>query len=270
MDTPFLEVRGIDVTYNGVARALKGVSLQVQQGQIAVLLGGNGAGKTTVLRAISNLLAVERGTVSAGSVYLRGDRIDGLDACTMVRRGLVQVMEGRHCFPNLTLHENLLAGAYRVDASTIQASIAKVYRYFPRLYERRHSKAAVTSGGEQQMCAIGRALMTNASLVLLDEPSMGLAPKVVAEVFEIVQQLNREEGVTFLIAEQNATSALRNSHVAFVIEDGRVALHGCSDVLADDPRIQQAYLGGLADAQFDFRSEALRRGTKSLQRSSAQ
>ena len=194
METPqiILDVNGIEVIYNHVILVLKGVSLQVREGDIVALLGGNGAGKTTTLRAVSNLLKGERGEVTKGSIELRGERIENRSPSELVRRGVVQVMEGRHCFAHLTIEENLLAGAYtRSDRGEIAANLEKVYTYFPRLRTRRTSQAAYTSGGEQQMCAIGRALMSNPRMVLLDEPSMGLAPQIVEEVFEIVRDLNQ-------------------------------------------------------------------------------
>ncbi|MEO6624336.1 MAG: ABC transporter ATP-binding protein, partial [Burkholderiaceae bacterium] len=205
-----LNVNGIEVIYNHVILVLKGVSLNVPDGTIAAVLGGNGAGKTTTLRAISNLLKAERGAVTKGSIELRGERIENLTPSDLVNRGVVQVMEGRHCFAHLTIEENLLTGGYtRRDKAEIARNLEKVYAYFPRLKMRRTSQAAYTSGGEQQMCAIGRALMANPTMVLLDEPSMGLAPQLVEEVFEIVRDLNTREKVTFLLAEQNTNMALR-------------------------------------------------------------
>ena len=261
-----LRVADVSVTYNGAARALRGLTLDVNAGEIAVLLGGNGAGKTTTLRAVSNLLAMERGAITTGTIHLNDERIDGLNPSHMIDRGVVQVMEGRHCFPHLTIHENLLAGSLRNSNPETEMLLNRVYRYFPRLRERSGSAAALTSGGEQQMCAIARALMTDPSFVLLDEPSMGLAPKVVAEVFEIVRRLNTEEGVTFLIAEQSAAVALESAHVAFVIEDGRVVLQGRAEALINDSRVQQAYLGGAAagTARPNFREMATHRGVRPL------
>ncbi len=237
------------------------MDLQVAEGQIAVLLGGNGAGKTTMLRAISNLLAIEGGALSRGSIEFNGERVDGLRADRMVARGLVHVMEGRHCFAHLTVHENLLAGAHtRADRGEVDATLERIYGYFPRLRECRSSRAALVSGGEQQMCAIGRGLMARPSFVLLDEPSMGLAPRVVAEVFDIVSRLNQQEGMTFLIAEQNAAVALKHAHACFVVEDGRVILQGSGDEFAADPRIQQAYLGGRSGNGFNYLEAARARG----------
>ena len=222
-----LNVNGIEVIYNHVILVLKGVSLQVPQGKIVALLGGNGAGKTTTLRAVSNLLQGERGAVTKGSIELRGERIENLTPADLVQRGVVQVMEGRHCFAHLTIEENLLTGSYtRKDKGEIAANLEKVYNYFPRLKMRRTSQAAYTSGGEQQMCAIGRALMTQPSMVLLDEPSMGLAPQIVEEVFNIVRDLNTKEKVTFLLAEQNTNMALRYSDYGYIMESGRIVMAG--------------------------------------------
>ncbi len=223
---------------------LKGVSLQVAEGRIAALLGGNGAGKTTTLRSISRLLEGERGEVTKGSIELRGQRIDHLSTSDLVRRGVVQVMEGRHCFGHLTIEENLLTGAYtRRGKAEIAASLEKVYGYFPRIRTRRHSLAAYTSGGEQQMCAIGRALMASPSVVLLDEPSMGLAPQIVEEVFEIVKALNQKERVTFLIAEQNTNVALRYADYGYILESGRVVMDGKAEDLRNNEDVKEFYLG---------------------------
>jgi branched-chain amino acid transport system ATP-binding protein len=239
-----LNVNGIEVIYNHVILVLKGVSLQVQKGQIAAILGGNGAGKTTTLRAISNLLKGERGEVTKGSIELRGERIENLTPSDLVKRGVVQVMEGRHCFAHLTIEENLLTGAYtRTDKAEIAANLEKVYNYFPRLKTRRSSLAAYTSGGEQQMCAIGRAIMASPSVVLLDEPSMGLAPQIVEEVFEIVKDLNTKEGVTFLIAEQNTNMALKYSDYGYIMESGRIVMDGVAADLRNNEDVKEFYLG---------------------------
>jgi branched-chain amino acid transport system ATP-binding protein len=239
-----LNVNGIEVIYNHVILVLKGVSLSVAEGRIAAVLGGNGAGKTTTLRAISNLLKAERGAVTKGSIELRGDRIENLTPADLVQRGVVQVMEGRHCFAHLTIEENLLTGAYtRRDKGEAAANLEKVYAYFPRLKTRRASQAAYTSGGEQQMCAIGRALMTNPSVMLLDEPSMGLAPQIVEEVFEIVKDLNRKEKVTFLLAEQNTHMALRYADHGYIMESGRIVMDGPASTLADNEDVKEFYLG---------------------------
>ncbi|MEO7243662.1 MAG: ABC transporter ATP-binding protein [Rubrivivax sp.] len=245
MSNILLNVNGIEVIYNHVILVLKGVSLQVPEGGVVALLGGNGAGKTTTLRAVSNLLAGERGEVTKGSIELRGERIEKLTTSDMVNRGVVQVMEGRHCFAHLTLEENLLTGAYtRKDGkAAVAATLDKVYTYFPRLKERRGSQAAYTSGGEQQMCAIGRALMANPKMVLLDEPSMGLAPQLVEEVFEIVKDLNQKEHVTFLLAEQNTNLALRYSDYGYILENGRIMMDGEAKALRENEDVKEFYLG---------------------------
>jgi branched-chain amino acid transport system ATP-binding protein len=242
---PLLSVNGIEVIYNHVILVLKGVSLTVPEGGIVALLGGNGAGKTTTLRAVSNLLAGERGAVTKGTIELHGQRIEALSPADMVRRGLIQVMEGRHCFAHLTIEENLLTGAYtRTDGrAAIVQTLEKVYAYFPRLRARRSSQAAYTSGGEQQMCAIGRALMANPAMVLLDEPSMGLAPQIVEEVFAIVKDLNEKERVTFLLAEQNTGMALRFAHYGYILENGRVVMDGEAAHLRENEDVKEFYLG---------------------------
>src|SRR3989339_104236 len=239
-----LNVNGIEVIYNHVILVLKGVSLNVPDGKIVAILGGNGAGKTTTLRAVSNLLRGERGEVTKGSIELRGERIENLSPADLVQRGVVQVMEGRHCFAHLTIEENLLTGSYtRRDKGEIAANLDKVYTYFPRLKTRRSSQAAYTSGGEQQMCAIGRALMANPSMVLLDEPSMGLAPQIVQEVFEIVKDLNTKEKVTFLLAEQNTNMALKYADYGYIMESGRVVMDGIASDLANNEDVKEFYLG---------------------------
>ena len=249
-----LSVNGIEVIYNHVILVLKGVSLQVPEGGIVALLGGNGAGKTTTLRAVSNLLKGERGAVTKGSIDLRGERIENLSTSDLVRRGVVQVMEGRHCFAHLTLEENLLTGAYtRNDKAEVARNLEKVYSYFPRLKTRRTSQAAYTSGGEQQMCAIGRALMANPSLVLLDEPSMGLAPQIVEEVFEIVKDLNQREKVTFLLAEQNTHMALKYADSGYIMESGRVVMEGLAKDLASNEDVKEFYLGMGGGARKSFK-----------------
>jgi len=239
-----LNVNGIEVIYNHVILVLKGVSLQVQEGRIAAILGGNGAGKTTTLRAISNLLKAERGEVTKGSIELRGERIENQTPADLVKKGVVQVMEGRHCFAHLTIEENLLTGSYtRTDKGEIEANLEKVYSYFPRLKDRRTSQAAYTSGGEQQMCAIGRALMANPSVILLDEPSMGLAPQIVEEVFEIVKDLNQREKVTVLLAEQNTNMALQYADYGYIMESGRVVMDGAAAELRSNEDVKEFYLG---------------------------
>jgi branched-chain amino acid transport system ATP-binding protein len=242
---PLLEVNGIEVIYNHVILVLKGVSLTVPEGGIVALLGGNGAGKTTTLRAVSNLLAGERGAVTKGTIELRGERIEALTPSALVQRGLIQVMEGRHCFAHLSIEDNLLTGAYtRTDGkAAVQQTLEKVYAYFPRLKTRRASQAAYTSGGEQQMCAIGRALMANPTMVLLDEPSMGLAPQIVEEVFAIVKDLNEKERVTFLLAEQNTNMALRFADYGYILENGRIVMDGEAKSLRENEDVKEFYLG---------------------------
>jgi branched-chain amino acid transport system ATP-binding protein len=244
MSNIILNVNGIEVIYNHVILVLKGVSLQVPEGGIVALLGGNGAGKTTTLRAVSNLLAGERGEVTKGSIELRGERIEKMSTSAMVDRGVIQVMEGRHCFAHLTIEENLLTGAYtRQDGKgAVAQTLDKVYNYFPRLKTRRSSQAAYTSGGEQQMCAIGRALMANPKVVLL-EPSMGLAPQIVEEVFEIVKDLNTKERTTFLLAEQNTNMALRYADYGYILENGRVVMDGEAKSLRENEDVKEFYLG---------------------------
>jgi len=249
-----LNVNGIEVIYNHVILVLKGVSLTVPEGGIVAILGGNGAGKTTTLRAVSNLLKGERGEVTKGSIEYLGERIENLSPSELVQRGVVQVMEGRHCFAHLTIEENLLTGAYtRKDKGEIAANLDKVYTYFPRLKTRRTSQAAYTSGGEQQMCAIGRALMTNPSLVLLDEPSMGLAPQLVEEVFNIVRDLNTKEKVTFLLAEQNTNMALKYADYGYIMESGRVVMDGKAQELASNEDVKEFYLGVGGSERKSFR-----------------
>jgi branched-chain amino acid transport system ATP-binding protein len=239
-----LRVNSIEVIYNHVILVLKGVSFSVPEGGVVALLGGNGAGKTTTLRAVSNLLRGERGEVTKGTIELRDERIEALTPAQLVKRGVIQVMEGRHCFAHLSIEENLLTGSYtRSNKGEIAANLDKVYNYFPRLKTRRASQAAYTSGGEQQMCAIGRALMANPSVVLLDEPSMGLAPQIVEEVFEIVKDLNQKEKVTFLIAEQNTNMALRYAHYGYIMESGRIVMDGAAEDLRNNEDVKEFYLG---------------------------
>ena len=252
---PALRVNNIEVLYDHVILVLKGVSLEVRKGAIVALLGANGAGKTTTLKAISNLLRAERGDVTKGSIELNGERVDGLTANQLVRRGVIQVMEGRHCFEHLTIEENLLTGAYtRGDgAAAVQADLDKVYGYFPRLKERSRAQAGYTSGGEQQMCALGRALMSRPSVILLDEPSMGLAPQLVEEIFEIVKRLNDDEGVTFLLAEQNTNVALKYADYGYILENGRVVLDGDAEALRDNEDVKDFYLGLSASGRKSYR-----------------
>ena len=250
-----LEVNNIEVIYNHVILVLKGVSLKVAEGGITALLGGNGAGKTTTLKAVSNLLHSERGEVTKGSINYRGDAVAGLDPADMVKRGVIQVMEGRHCFEHLTVEENLMTGAYtRGDGrGAVAADLEKVYTYFPRLKERRSSQAGYTSGGEQQMCAIGRALMSRPETILLDEPSMGLAPQLVEEIFGIVKDLNEKEGVSFLLAEQNTNVALRFAHYGYILESGRVVMDGPAAELRENPDVKEFYLGVSEEGRKSFR-----------------
>ena len=240
-----LATHGIDVVYDHVIQVLHGVTLSVPEGAIVALLGANGAGKSTTLKACSSLLRAERGEVSRGSIIYDGQRIDRLSADALVRRGLVQVMEGRRCFEHLTVEENLLTGAHtrRGPRHEIAADLERVYAMFPRLGQRRHAQAGYVSGGEQQMTALGRALMARPRLILLDEPSMGLAPMLVEEIFETVARLNREHGVTFLLAEQNAAMALAHADYGYVLENGRVALEGPAGTLRENADIKAFYLG---------------------------
>ncbi len=251
----FLSVNNIEVIYNHVILVLKGVSFSVPEGSIVALLGGNGAGKTTTQRAVSNLLHGERGEVTKGSIELKGERVESLTPADLVQRGVVQVMEGRHCFGHLTIEENLLTGAYtRTDGkAAVQESLEKVYNFFPRLKTRRTSQAAYTSGGEQQMCAIGRALMANPKMVLLDEPSMGLAPQIVEEVFSIVKELNEKEKVTFVLAEQNTSIALRYADFGYILENGRVVMEGSAADLRDNEDVKEFYLGLSSSGRKSFR-----------------
>jgi len=254
MSASILSVKNIEVIYDHVILVLKGVSLDVPAGGIVALVGANGAGKTTTIKSISNLLGTERGEVTKGSIEFRGRRIDRLTPAELVRRGVVQVMEGRHCFEHLTVEENLLTGAYtRRGRAAIARDLERVYAYFPRLKERRRSQAGYTSGGEQQMMAVGRALMAKPSVILLDEPSMGLAPQLVQEIFDIVAQLNRREGVTFLLAEQNTTMALRYATYGYILENGRVVMDGDAKALAENEDVKEFYLGVSGDNRRSFR-----------------
>ncbi|AXT27776.1 ABC transporter ATP-binding protein [Ruegeria sp. AD91A] len=250
-----LEVNNIEVIYNHVILVLKGVSLTVPKGGITALLGGNGAGKTTTLKAVSNLLHSERGEVTKGSIKYRGQSVHESDPAVLVEKGVIQVMEGRHCFEHLTVEENLLTGAYtRKDGSAaIQQDLELVYNYFPRLKERRRSQAGYTSGGEQQMVAMGRALMSRPETILLDEPSMGLAPQLVEEIFGIVKDLNEKEGVSFLLAEQNTNVALRFAHYGYILESGRVVMDGPAAELRENPDVKEFYLGMSDEGRKSFR-----------------
>ncbi|TCL00007.1 amino acid/amide ABC transporter ATP-binding protein 2 (HAAT family) [Shimia isoporae] len=247
-----LEVNNIEVIYNHVILVLKGVSLSVPKGGITALLGGNGAGKTTTLKAISNLLHSERGEVTKGTITYRNEPVADLDPAALVKKGVIQVMEGRHCFEHLTVEENLLTGAY-TRGGDIAADLEMVYTYFPRLKERRKSQAGYTSGGEQQMVAIGRALMSKPECILLDEPSMGLAPQLVEEIFGIVKDLNEKEGATFLLAEQNTNVALRFAHYGYILESGRVVMDGPAAELRENPDVKEFYLGMSEEGRKSFR-----------------
>ena len=253
---PLLQVNNIEVIYNHVILVLKGVSLSVPRGGIVALLGANGAGKTTTLKAISNLLHAERGEVTKGNIQFEGERVESLSPNELVRRGCIQVMEGRHCFGHLTVEENLLTGAFtrREGGAAIKDDLELVYSYFPRLKERRSSQAGYTSGGEQQMTAIGRAQMSKPKMILLDEPSMGLAPQLVEEIFEIVKQLNEEQGVSILLAEQNTNIALRYAQHGYILESGRVVLDGEGKALRENEDVKEFYLGVGGEGRRSFRN----------------
>ena len=250
-----LTVNNIEVIYNHVVLVLKGVSLVVPRGGVVALLGANGAGKTTTLKAISNLIRAERGEVTKGSIEFSGERVDRLRPDDLVRRGCIQVMEGRHCFGHLSIEENLLTGAFtrRDGRRAITDALEEVYAFFPRLRERRQSLAGYTSGGEQQMCAIGRAMMSKPKMILLDEPSMGLAPQVVEEIFEIVRNLNSKSGVSFLLAEQNTNIALRYANYGYILENGRIVLDGEAQALRENQDVKEFYLGVSGGDRKSFR-----------------
>jgi len=252
---PMLSVNNIEVIYDHVILVLKGVSLEVPEQGIVALLGANGAGKTTTLKAVSNLLRAERGDITKGSIEFQGERIDSLTSAQLVQQGVIQVMEGRHCFEHLTVEENLLTGAYtrRDGNAAIQNDLELVYSYFPRLKNRSRAQAGYTSGGEQQMVAIGRALMSRPKMILLDEPSMGLAPQLVEEIFENVERLNKEEGVTFLLAEQNTNIALRYADHGYILENGRVVLDGSAAELRENTDVKEFYLGISEGQRVNFR-----------------
>jgi branched-chain amino acid transport system ATP-binding protein len=255
MNKNLLSVSNIEVIYDHVILVLKGVSLNVEEGRIVALLGANGAGKSTTLKAISSLLRAERGDVTKGSVEFDGERVDQLSPSDLVKRGVVQVMEGRHCFAHLTVEENLLTGAFTRKASRaeIAADLDRVYSFFPRLRQRRTSQAGYTSGGEQQMTAVGRALMARPRMILLDEPSMGLAPQVVEEIFEIVKSLNEKEKVSFLLAEQNTHVALRFADYGYILENGRVVMNGPAQELGQNEDVKEFYLGISSGERKNFR-----------------
>ena len=250
-----LSVNNIEVIYDRVILVLKGVSLEVPEGGIVALLGANGAGKTTTIKAVSNLLRAERGDVTKGTIVFQDRRVDRLNPSLLVKMGVVQVMEGRHCFEHLTVEENLLTGAYlrRDGGAAIRQSLEKVYHYFPRLKERRTSQAGYISGGEQQMTAIGRALMAHPSMMLLDEPSMGLAPQLVEEIFEIVAELNKKERVSILLAEQNTMAALKYADYGYILENGRVVMDGDAASLRENEDVKEFYLGFSAEGRKSFR-----------------
>jgi branched-chain amino acid transport system ATP-binding protein len=250
-----LTVNNIEVIYDHVILVLKGVSLDVPRGGIVALLGANGAGKSTTLKAISNLLRAERGDVTKGSIEFDGERVDRMTPNDLVRRGVIQVMEGRHIFEHLTVEENLLTGAYtrRDGRAEIQKDLDMVYGYFPLLKERRRAQAGYTSGGEQQMCALGRALMSRPRMILLDEPSMGLAPQLVESIFETVKRLNEEEGVSFLLAEQNTNMALKYAKYGYILENGRVVLDGEASALGQNEDVKEFYLGLSASGRKSYR-----------------
>ena len=248
-----LEVRGLEASY-GDLTVLRGIDFDIADGGVTTLLGANGAGKTTTLKAISGLLKSERGEVTKGRILYRGADVAAQDPAEGVKRGLIQVMEGRHCFEHLTVEENLLTGAYtRSNSADVKRDLEMVYEYFPRLKERRTSQAGYTSGGEQQMCAIGRALMSRPETVLLDEPSMGLAPQLVEQIFEIVRSVNEQEGVTFLLAEQNTNVALRYAHYGYILENGRVVMDGEAKALRENQDVKEFYLGMSDQGRKSFR-----------------
>ena len=251
----YLSVNNVEVIYDHVILVLKGVSLEVPEGSVVALLGANGAGKSTTLKSISNLLAAERGNVTKGTIEFKGARVDKLTPNELVRMGVCQVMEGRHCFAHLTVEENLLTGAYTRKSSRAEAraELERVYHYFPRLKMRRTSLAGYTSGGEQQMTAVGRALMARPSMILLDEPSMGLAPQIVEEIFEIIRDLNAKERVSFLLAEQNTMVALRYANYGYILENGRVVMDGAAPDLARNEDVKEFYLGLSTTGRRSFR-----------------
>jgi len=250
-----LSLNNVEVVYDRVILVLKGVSLTVSPGGIVALLGANGAGKTTTLKAISNLLHSERGEVTKGAIVFDGSEVQDLSPNEVVRRGCIQVMQGRYCFGHLSIEENLLTGAFtrRDGSAAIRADLDKVYTYFPRLRERKNSLAGYTSGGEQQMCALGRALMSRPKMILLDEPSMGLAPQVVEEIFTIMKSLNDSEGVSFLLAEQNTNLALKYAGYGYILENGRIVLDGAASALRENEDVKEFYLGIAEGKRKSFR-----------------
>lgn len=260
----YLSVQNIEVIYDHVILVLKGVSISVEKGKIVALLGANGAGKSTTLKAVSNLLRAERGEVTKGMIEFDGRRVDRLTCNELVRMGVCQVMEGRHCFEHLTVEENLLTGAFtrRIGRAELKQDLERVYSYFPRLRERRDSLSGYTSGGEQQMTALGRALMAQPRMILLDEPSMGLAPQLVEEIFEIVRNLNKKEGVSFLLAEQNTMVALRYADYGYILENGRVVMDGAAAELRENEDVKEFYLGLAQTGRKSFRDTKFYRRRK--------
>ena len=250
-----LEIKNIEVVYDDVILAISDVSLDVPKGSIVALLGGNGAGKSTTLKSVSTMLASERGKVTKGSITYNGQQVEKLNPSDMVNLGLVQVLEGRRCFGHLTVEENVISGAYtrKLSKSEIKSELERMYAYFPRLKERRKSQAGFTSGGEQQMIAVARAMMAKPKMLLLDEPSMGLAPQLVEEIFNIVKELNEKEGVSILLAEQNTNIALRNSDYGYIIETGQVMLDGSAKSLLNDDKVKEFYLGISSEGRKNFR-----------------
>jgi len=261
---PILSVRNIETIYDGVILVLRGVSLDVPKGSIVALLGGNGAGKSTTLKSISTMIGAERGKVTKGSIHFQGQRTDRLSPGDMVNMGMVQVMEGRMCFGHLTVEENLITGAYtrKLRGAQLRDELDRVYTYFPRLKTRRSSQAGYTSGGEQQMTAIGRAMMARPKMLLLDEPSMGLAPQIVAEIFQIVRDLNEAEGVSILLAEQNTSVALKYANYGYILESGRIMIDGPASVLAENKDVKEFYLGMSSDGRESFRNRKSYRRSK--------
>ena len=253
---PILSVNNIEVIYDHVILVLKGVSLTVPRAGIVAILGANGAGKTTTLKAISNLLNAERGEVTKGSIEFDGKQVDHLSPNDLVRMGCIQVMEGRQCFGHLTIEENLLTGAFtrRDGKAAIMRDLELIYGYFPRLKERRKSQAGYTSGGEQQMCAVGRAMMSKPKMILLDEPSMGLAPQIVEQIFEIVRRLNSEQGVSFLVAEQNTNMALKYADYGYIMETGRIVMDGEAKALRENEDVKEFYLGVAGENRKSFKN----------------
>lgn len=250
-----LKIENIEVMYDSVISALHDVSLSVPRGKIVALLGGNGAGKSTTLKAISTMLASERGKVTKGKITYDGKIISNQNPTEMVGLGMVQVLEGRRCFGHLTVEENIITGAYsrKLTNSEMKNELEKIYSYFNRLKDRRKSQAGFTSGGEQQMLAVARAMMAKPKMLLLDEPSMGLAPQLVAEIFKIVKELNTKEGVSILLAEQNTNIALRNSDYGYIIETGNVMLEGTAEELLDNDEVKELYLGISKEGRKNFR-----------------